>query len=93
VSGHDFSHAEKPTKIISRATDILLDNMSADQMRAVVDELSGAATFEASGGLTLDNATTVASTGVDFIAVGGLTHSARILDIGLDLTTNFRAVR
>jgi len=79
--------------VAAGATDILLDNMSADQMRAVVDELSGTATFEASGGLTLDNATAVASTGVDFIAVGGLTHSARILDIGLDLTTNFRAVR
>ena len=78
--------------VAAGATDILLDNMSADQMRAVVDELSGTATFEASGGLTLDNATAVASTGVDFIAVGGLTHSAKILDIGLDLTTKFRAV-
>ncbi len=78
--------------VAAGATDILLDNMSADQMRAVVDELSGTATFEASGGLTLDNATAVAFTGVDFIAVGGLTHSAKILDIGLDLTTKFRAV-
>jgi nicotinate-nucleotide pyrophosphorylase (carboxylating) len=79
--------------VAAGATDILLDNMSADQMREVVDELSGAATFEASGGLTLDNATAVALTGVDFIAVGGITHSARILDIGLDLTTKFRVVR
>jgi nicotinate-nucleotide pyrophosphorylase (carboxylating) len=79
--------------VAAGATDILLDNMSADQMRAVVDELSGAATFEASGGLTLDNATAVALTGVNFIAVGGITHSAKILDIGLDLTTKFRVVR
>jgi nicotinate-nucleotide pyrophosphorylase (carboxylating) len=79
--------------VAAGATDILLDNMSADQMRAVVDELSGAATFEASGGLTLDNATAVALTGVNFIAVGGITHSATILDIGLDLTTKFGVVR
>jgi nicotinate-nucleotide pyrophosphorylase (carboxylating) len=79
--------------VAAGATDILLDNMSADQMREIVDELSGAATFEASGGLTLDNATAVALTGVDFIAVGGITHSAKILDIGLDLTTKFRVVR
>jgi nicotinate-nucleotide pyrophosphorylase (carboxylating) len=73
--------------VAAGATDILLDNMGLDQMRAVVAELSGAATFEASGGLTLDNATPVALTGVDYIAVGGITHSAKILDIGLDLTT------
>ncbi len=78
--------------VAAGATDILLDNMGLDEMRAVVAELSGAATFEASGGLTLDNATPVALTGVDYIAVGGITHSAKILDIGLDLTTKLPTV-
>ena len=78
--------------VAAGATDILLDNMSAAEMSKIVNELSGTATFEASGGLTLENATTVALTGVDFIAVGGITHSAKILDIGLDLTTKLQAV-
>ena len=43
---------------------------------------------EASGGLALDNAREVAETGVDFLAVGALTHSARVLDLGLDLRTS-----
>jgi len=67
---------------------VLLDNFDLEQMaRAVAlrDERAPHVTLEASGGLTLDNARAVASTGVDYIAVGELTHSARILDIGLDL--------
>jgi nicotinate-nucleotide pyrophosphorylase (carboxylating) len=67
---------------------VLLDNFGLDDMRAAValrGELSPRAVLEASGGLTLERARAVAETGVDFIAVGELTHSARVLDIGFDL--------
>lgn len=69
------------------ATQILLDNMSVADMTAAVRRVrdSGARVLlEASGGLTLANAAEVAGTGVDFIAVGALTHSSPILDIALD---------
>ncbi len=52
---------------------------------AVRDELNPSVTIEASGGLTIETARVVGETGVDYIAVGELTHSARVLDIGLDL--------
>ena len=67
------------------ATDVLLDNMSLATMTGVVTSLKGRAQFEASGGLTLASAVSVAATGVDFIAVGAITHSAPILDIAMDL--------
>lgn len=68
---------------------ILLDNMDIDQMRRCVQlgRTSGRrVAFEASGGLTLANASQVAATGVDFAAVGALTHSAPVLDLGLDVS-------
>ena len=71
--------------VAAGAVDILLDNMSAEDMAAVVFELSSRATFEASGGLTIGDAAAVAQTGVDYVAVGAITHSAAILDIALDL--------
>ncbi|MBK5307226.1 MAG: carboxylating nicotinate-nucleotide diphosphorylase [Frankiaceae bacterium] len=65
---------------------VLLDNMSLDDMRAAVDVCRAAGVMtEASGGLRLDNARAVAETGVDFLAVGALTHSAPVLDLGVDL--------
>lgn len=64
---------------------ILLDNMTPDQMREAVRLSAGRATLEASGGLTLESAAEVAATGVDYIAVGALTHSAKVYDIGMDL--------
>jgi nicotinate-nucleotide pyrophosphorylase (carboxylating) len=67
------------------AVDVLLDNMSIEEMAAVVTELGARATFEASGGLTIETARRVATTGVDYVAVGAITHSAPILDIALDL--------
>jgi nicotinate-nucleotide pyrophosphorylase (carboxylating) len=70
------------------ADEVLIDNFSVDAMREAValrDELAPGVRLEASGGLTLESARAVAATGVDFVAVGELTHSARILDIGLDL--------
>jgi nicotinate-nucleotide pyrophosphorylase (carboxylating) len=64
---------------------ILLDNMSLDDLRAAVALAGGRARLEASGGITLDNVRAVAETGVDEISVGALTHSARSLDVSLEL--------
>jgi nicotinate-nucleotide pyrophosphorylase (carboxylating) len=64
---------------------VLLDNMSLEELRAAVRVTAGRAKLEASGGLTLATARQVGETGVDFLAVGALTHSAPILDIGVDL--------
>ena len=64
---------------------ILLDNMSLDDLRASVELAHPTVLLEASGGLSLDVAHDVAATGVDYLAVGALTHSAPILDLGLDL--------
>jgi nicotinate-nucleotide pyrophosphorylase (carboxylating) len=64
---------------------ILLDNFQVAAMREAVHLVAGRALLEASGGLRLANAAQVAGTGVDFIAVGALTHSAPALDVGLDL--------
>lgn len=69
------------------AQQILLDNMNVDDMAEAVRRTRSAAPqvlLEASGGLSLGNAATVAATGVDFLAVGAITHSAPILDIALD---------
>jgi nicotinate-nucleotide pyrophosphorylase (carboxylating) len=65
---------------------ILLDNMRADDMREAVRRTAGRAKLEASGGVTLETVREIAATGVDYISVGALTHSARALDIGLDLS-------
>lgn len=64
---------------------ILLDNMTLDDLRTAVDLAGGRARLEASGGITLDNVRAVAETGVDEISVGALTHSARSLDVSLEL--------
>jgi len=64
---------------------ILLDNFSVAQLAEAVRGNAGCALLEASGGLRLTDAAEVAATGVDFLAVGALTHSAQALDIGLDV--------
>jgi nicotinate-nucleotide pyrophosphorylase (carboxylating) len=64
---------------------ILLDNMALDDLRAAVALARGRARLEASGGITLENVRAVAETGVDEISVGALTHSARSLDVSLEL--------
>jgi nicotinate-nucleotide pyrophosphorylase (carboxylating) len=64
---------------------VLLDNMAPELMREVVAYAGGRVRLEASGGLALAEARTVAETGVDYLAVGALTHSAPVLDIGLDI--------
>jgi nicotinate-nucleotide pyrophosphorylase (carboxylating) len=63
---------------------ILLDNMTVDQLCAAVQLVGGRAQTEASGGVNLATVRAIADTGVDFISVGALTHSARAVDIGLD---------
>jgi nicotinate-nucleotide pyrophosphorylase (carboxylating) len=62
---------------------ILLDNMTTEELRQAVQVVDGRAQLEASGGITLDNVREVAETGVDFISVGALTHSAPALDLSL----------
>jgi nicotinate-nucleotide pyrophosphorylase (carboxylating) len=82
----EVTTAEQARAVVEAgATDVLLDNMSLATMSEIVAVLKGRAQFEASGGLTLASAASVASTGVDFIAVGAITHSAPILDIAMDL--------
>jgi nicotinate-nucleotide pyrophosphorylase (carboxylating) len=64
---------------------LMLDNMPVDLMRQAMKLIDGRAVVEASGGITLETVRAVAETGVDLISIGGLTHSARALDISLDL--------
>jgi nicotinate-nucleotide pyrophosphorylase (carboxylating) len=64
---------------------ILLDNFTSDELRMAVTQIAGRSLVEASGGVTLERVGEIASTGVDLISVGALTHSVRCLDIGLDL--------
>jgi len=66
-------------------TRIMFDNMSLDQMRAAVALVGGRAETEASGGITLDNLHAVGETGVDFVSLGALTHSARTLDVSMEV--------
>lgn len=65
---------------------ILLDNMDPPEMREAVAAGKGKVKFEASGGITLKNVRRIAATGVDYISVGALTHSARAIDLSLELT-------
>jgi nicotinate-nucleotide pyrophosphorylase (carboxylating) len=62
----------------------LLDNMTLVQLRLSVQKCKGRSKTEASGGVNLSTVRAIAETGVDFISVGALTHSARAVDIGLD---------
>jgi nicotinate-nucleotide pyrophosphorylase (carboxylating) len=76
--------AEVAEAIAAGADLLLLDNMSVADMAAAV-QLAQGCRLEASGGLSLERARAVAQTGVDYLAVGALTHSAPVLDIGVDL--------
>ena len=70
--------------VAARADIILLDNMTLENLRAAVCLVAGRAKTEASGGVNLQTVRAIAETGVDFISVGAMTHSARAVDIGLD---------
>ena len=72
--------------VAAGAQRILLDNMSPEQVRKAVDEVAGRAELEASGGMSLATVRAYAETGVDFISVGALTHSARSLHVSLEVT-------
>lgn len=73
--------------LAAQAQLILLDNFAFDELQKAVGIVNKKAKLEASGGFTLENARKIAETGVDFLAVGALTHSAPVLDIGGDLRT------
>lgn len=64
---------------------VLLDNMRPEELRSAVKMVAGQMICEASGGVTLDTVAKIAETGVDLISVGALTHSAKVLDLGLDV--------
>jgi nicotinate-nucleotide pyrophosphorylase (carboxylating) len=69
---------------------LLLDNMSPQECASAVTFVAGRFKLEASGGITLENAKAYAESGVDYLAIGALTHSAPVLDIGLDLRLETR---
>jgi nicotinate-nucleotide pyrophosphorylase (carboxylating) len=77
------SIAEVDEALAAGAGSLLLDNMSPGELRAAVAHVAGRATLEASGGVTLETLQGVASTGVDFISMGAITHSAPALDLSL----------
>lgn len=73
-------------EVLSEGADaVLLDNMGLDDLRQAVALVEGRMICEASGGVTLDTIAAIAETGVDLISVGALTHSAPVLDLGLDI--------
>jgi nicotinate-nucleotide pyrophosphorylase (carboxylating) len=78
--------AEVDEALAAGAERLLLDNMSPDELRVAVEHVAGRAELEASGGVTLETLREVATTGVDFVSVGALTHSAPALDLSLLLT-------
>ena len=77
--------AEVDEALEAGATRLLLDNMDPPQLRAIVDRVGGAAELEASGGVRLETVREIAATGVEYVSVGALTHSAATLDLSLIL--------
>lgn len=82
VEADTIEHAEAAAE--AGVDIILLDNMSCDELRVAIERIAGRAKTEASGGVTLETVREIAATGVDFISVGALTHSAPSVDIALD---------
>ena len=77
---------EQLAEVVEAGADlVLLDNMSPEDCRKAVLSVNGKCKLEASGGISLEQARAYAETGVDYLAIGALTHSAPVLDIGLDL--------
>ena len=83
AAGRDSTLAEVEGALAAGVPRILLDNMSLDELRRAVELAKGRAELEASGGITLETIRAVAETGVDYISVGALTHSAPALDVSL----------
>ena len=89
LTGSQGLYGEDTLAQVAQAADagtdiILLDKMSLAQLRRAVKLVAGRAKIEASGGVNLKTVRAIAQTGVDFISVGALTHSARAVDLGLD---------
>jgi nicotinate-nucleotide pyrophosphorylase (carboxylating) len=87
VEADTFEEAREA--IDAGADRVLLDNMSDAAMRSIVDFNAGRSELEASGGITLERIPSIAATGVDFVSVGALTHSATAVDIGMDVDLSF----
>ena len=82
----ECENMDQVSEAIAAGADILLlDNMGLKALRAAVSSVSGQAKLEASGNVSLDSIREIAETGVDFISVGKITHSAPAIDVGLDL--------
>lgn len=81
------THEELLEAIEAGADIVMLDNMSVDEIKASVTAAHGRVPLEASGGVTLENVRSIAQTGVDFISVGALTHSAQAIDISMELVS------
>lgn len=82
----ETTHLAEVQKALSAGADIImLDNMPVEEMKQAVKMIAGRAVVEASGGITLQNVVPIAATGVDWISVGALTHSAPAADISLTL--------
>jgi nicotinate-nucleotide pyrophosphorylase (carboxylating) len=85
----EVSNLEELEEAIASGADVvMLDNMEVKEIRKAVEVAAGRVLLEVSGGVTLDRTEEIASTGVDFISVGALTHSARALDISLEIVRN-----
>jgi len=76
-------------EVLSEGADVvLLDNMTPQMLKEAVRRVNGTMLSEASGGVTLETVASIAESGVDMISVGALTHSAKVLDLGLDIGVN-----
>ena len=85
VEARTLEHVETALKL--RVERILLDNMSVEMMSEAVRITNGRAKLEASGNVNLETVRKIAESGVDFISIGALTHSARVFDVSLDYVT------
>jgi nicotinate-nucleotide pyrophosphorylase (carboxylating) len=92
VAGHlvkieiEVDNLDQLAQVIAEGADVvLLDNMAPDMLRRAVAQVDGRMRTEASGGVNLDTVKAIAESGVDMISIGALTHSAIVLDLGLDI--------
>jgi nicotinate-nucleotide pyrophosphorylase (carboxylating) len=93
VAGHlvkieiEVDNLDQLAQVIAEGADVvLLDNMAPDMLRRAVTLVAGRMRTEASGGVDLGTVKAIAESGVDMISIGALTHSAMVLDLGLDIT-------
>ena len=83
VEAETLDQAQQATE--AGADIVLLDNMTIEELRAAIKLIDGRAQTEASGGITLETIREIASTGVNYISAGALTHSARAVDISMKI--------